>query len=274
MDQSRLDALTRFVGQRTGRRTVAAGALGGLVARLIPGWDTPPVLARKAPRKQSCKKAKRRCGKRCVDVKTSRTHCGKCHRRCKKGHVCYEGRCTPPCGKGGPCRVFVTSSVQTGNMGGLAGADAICNRRARAAKLPGRYKAWLSDETASPLTRFTHNTGPYVLINGKRIANNWADLTDGTILAPIRIMENGRPVTQGVRHAWTSTMASGAPGEGPHCNRTDGGVDQGSWTSDNRDHWTIRGGDIDLTDDYWSGWGWGSLGLCSIAHRLYCFQQS
>jgi hypothetical protein len=49
-----------------------------------------------------------------------------------------------------PCKVFVTSTVHDGNLGGLAGADAICNSLASDAGLPGTYKAWLSDGFNSP----------------------------------------------------------------------------------------------------------------------------
>jgi hypothetical protein len=80
-------------------------------------------------------------------------------------------------------RVFVSSQNGNGNMGGLAGADATCQSEADAAQLTGTFKAWLSDSTASPATRFTHNPGWYVNYgdypgyqNGAKIADNWADL--------------------------------------------------------------------------------------------------
>ncbi|MCA9638983.1 MAG: DUF4215 domain-containing protein, partial [Myxococcales bacterium] len=81
-------------------------------------------------------------------------------------------------------RVFVTSTLYQGNLGGLAGADAKCQARAQAAGLPGTFLAWLSDNTNNPNTRFTKSMGPYVLVNGTKIANNYTDLTDGTLLAP------------------------------------------------------------------------------------------
>jgi len=45
------------------------------------------------------------------------------------------------------CTVFTTSTFHQGNLGGLAGADAICNARAAEASLPGIYMAWLADQT-------------------------------------------------------------------------------------------------------------------------------
>jgi hypothetical protein len=40
----------------------------------------------------------------------------------------------------------------------------------------GVYKAWLSDSQASPLTRFTHSTLPYIRVDGTQIAADWAGL--------------------------------------------------------------------------------------------------
>ena len=110
---------------------------------------------------------------------------------CGEGEVCVGGACEPACN---PCRVFVTSTTHDGNLGGLAGADAICQARAAAAGLPGTYLAWLSDGSASPATRFlTQSAGPYRLVNGTTIADDWADLTSGDLDAPINITETGDP---------------------------------------------------------------------------------
>ena len=77
--------------------------------------------------------------------------------------------------------MFITSKTVTGNMGGLAGADAICNKLAAIANVPGTYKAWLSDSKQSPNTRLTYASGAYVLLDGTPLANNWADLVDGPL---------------------------------------------------------------------------------------------
>ena len=50
--------------------------------------------------------------------------------------------------------VFVTEWEGDGNIGGLTAADSICQTEADDAGLPGTYKAWLSDSTASPSSRF------------------------------------------------------------------------------------------------------------------------
>ena len=77
--------------------------------------------------------------------------------------------------------VFVTSQSHNGDFGGLTGADAFCQSLALTAGLSGTYKAWLSDTTGSPATRFAQASVPYRLVDGTTIANDWNDLTDGTI---------------------------------------------------------------------------------------------
>ncbi len=75
------------------------------------------------------------------------------------------------------CTVFVTSTRHDGDLGGLEGADDICQELSRVAGLSGSFKAWLSDDSDSPSSRFTHAETPYVLTDGARIASNWGELT-------------------------------------------------------------------------------------------------
>jgi hypothetical protein len=86
--------------------------------------------------------------------------------------------------------VFVTSQTfQGGKLGGLTGADAICQRLAKAAGLTGTFLAWLSDSTGSPATRFTKDGGPYQLTDGTEIARNWIDLTNTGVESGISLTE-------------------------------------------------------------------------------------
>ena len=81
--------------------------------------------------------------------------------------------------------VFVTNASFKGNLGGLTGADEKCQAEADdlASIVPsGTYLAWLSDGTDSPDTRFAKSSDPYVLPDGTRIAEDFTDLTDGSIL--------------------------------------------------------------------------------------------
>jgi hypothetical protein len=174
------------------------------------------------------------------------------------------GICGPPptCGNGGPCLAFVTSVEMSGNLGGLDGADAICQNLANANTLPGTYRAWLSDETGSPSTRFTQSSGPYVLRNGTVVANTWADLTDGALLAPIEITEEHSAVVGG--RTWSNTEGDGVPllSNQKHCNHWTDATDQfiGHFgrAFDSNNEWTDSRNHLP----------------CQQSAHLYCFQQS
>jgi len=103
-------------------------------------------------------------------------------------------------------RVFVTSTTYNGNLGGLTGADAKCQERANAVNLGGTWKAWLSDDTISAGFRLLHNQSPYKLLNQAIIADNWTDLTDGTLQNPIKVTELQTTVSNST---WTNTLANG-----------------------------------------------------------------
>lgn len=106
--------------------------------------------------------------------------------------------------------VFVTSGSFNGDLGGLKGADDKCQAEADgpASIVPsGTYMAWLSDGTDSPNTRFTKSSHPYVLPDGTQIAENYSDLTDGSIQHFINIDPTGKTV--GVNRIWTGTNEDG-----------------------------------------------------------------
>src|SRR4051812_33658723 len=131
---------------------------------------------------------------------------------CGTGQVCRaDGRCscdasscvTGCCGADGTCGAclaFVTSTVHNGNLGGLNGADGICQARAAAgglpgASTPGTYKAWLSDNLGdSPSTRFrctqaSCSSQGYKRVDDSPIASDWSTLTDGTLEFAISVTE-------------------------------------------------------------------------------------
>ncbi len=93
--------------------------------------------------------------------------------------------------------IFVTSATFDGNLGGLTGADDNCQAEADdpASVVPsGTYLAWLSDGSDSPDIRFTKSAHPYILPDGTKIAEDFTDLTDGSILHTINIGSTGQPI--------------------------------------------------------------------------------
>jgi hypothetical protein len=103
--------------------------------------------------------------------------------------------------------VFVTSTMQAANYGGLAGADNLCQTRARAAGLAGTYVAWLSTGTTSAVSRLGTATG-WKRRDGLPVANMPADLVAHKMFYPIRLTESGTDVFESVVH--TATTDSGA----------------------------------------------------------------
>jgi hypothetical protein len=187
--------------------------------------------------------------------------------------------CDPPPSK----YVFVTSTAYTGDLGGIAGADAICRAHAEApAKpLPGEYKAWITGDNASaPYYRFTHSASPYVLVNGDPVADDWEDLVDGSSPIVIDRDENGTVIPQiDLERVWTNTteaglqaMPPGGPGVNDYCGQCDGPVCE-PWTYgiNAPDIEGISGivGGVSDTDE----WTWAQETKCHNTLRLYCFQQ-
>ncbi|MCP4247869.1 MAG: hypothetical protein GY778_12545, partial [bacterium] len=113
----------------------------------------------------------------------------------------------PPSGK----TVFATSTTYTGALGSFAGAYAKCQERANAAGLSGTYKAWLSGRPdgfggQNAADFLTHSAVPYKLVDGTKVADDWADLTDGSLDHAIDKDEFGNAVTGSV---WTNTETNG-----------------------------------------------------------------
>jgi len=157
-------------------------------------------------------------------------------------------------------KVFVTSTSYDGNLGGVSGADAKCMRRAQAAGLYETYKAWVSTTTSEPKNWIPDVK--YVLRNSTVVANNKADLLDGTIQNKINIDEFGNTVSFG-KNTYTGTYATG---DGTHYTCND-------WTSNLS---SLYGdiGSVDSIDTWWSSKP-TSRSQCHVRNRrLYCFQTS
>jgi len=172
--------------------------------------------------------------------------------------------------------VFVTSVGHNGNFGGIAGADSFCQQRATAAGLQGTYKAWLSAGTVGtgPATRFTKAGIPYALVDGTVIANNWADLTDGAINAPLNLTEFGQvPTTQFI---WSYTRIDGTPGLFGNPNHNCYGADChcNNWSTTSTGGNPITGSAVaqrTKSDDDWTDYSFGNF--CGSDFSVYCFQQ-
>ena len=159
--------------------------------------------------------------------------------------------------------VFVTSERFNGNLGGLKGADDKCQVQADdpASIVPsGTYLAWLSDGTDSPNTRFTKSSHPYLLPDGTKIAENYTDLTDGSIQHFINIDPTGKIVVR--NYFWTGTNEDGTTVQSIRvC---------AGWM----DPFVMARGMIGSTGHTLTTWSSLSYGNCNTQlNRLACFQQ-
>ncbi len=163
-------------------------------------------------------------------------------------------------------RVFITSNGYQGNLGGLSGADAKCQQRAQSAGLGGTWKAWLSSSTTSASSRLSHNSGQYQMVNGTVIANNWGDLTDGTIQHKIDRDEFG--TYHDYRPVWTNTKSNGdryvdIVNPETHCS---------NWTDTLNTNIGIVGLNVHA-DQRWTAFGGASCSVVFPSIGLYCFEQ-
>jgi hypothetical protein len=180
-----------------------------------------------------------------------------CVSPCGAGSVCVSGACTPA------QRVFVTSGVYDANLGGIGGADAKCQALVTAASLGGSWKAWISDASNSPSSRFTHATVGYRLLDGTLVASNWTALVGAatTSLAhAIDLDETAQPFNGGTSEVWTATNPDGTLNISA-CNNFNSG-DAGAAIG--------AVGHADAVDFTWTN---AYLQYCNRSVHLYCFEQ-
>ncbi|MBL4634871.1 MAG: DUF1554 domain-containing protein [Kofleriaceae bacterium] len=157
-------------------------------------------------------------------------------------------------------RVFVTSSQFSGNLGGLSGADSICQGAAESANLGGNWRAWLSTPTVSAIDRIADVAPWYLPDRTTVVFASHAQLRETpTVLiewdenGPIRWMN----ISVGDRVVKTGTQ-SGQRDE----------TCMGFTSASEDDHGTY--GFFDELS-YWSSF---AAGRCSSSNgRLYCFEQ-
>ena len=219
------------------------------------------------------------CGPTDADV----ANCGGCGRDCDLTGVlnarCEDGLCTSTCVTGrvnvgkpsapdddDGCelegqRVFVTSTpMPHAGFGGVSGADALCQGHADDAALDGVWKAWASETgvpAVCPAVDFPHATVPYRLVGGTVVADDWDDLTDGSLDHAIDQDELGD--TDVDVSVWTGTLENGFDATG-NC---------GNWTNQFTDQAQI--GRSAASDGQWTNF---NVAFCmdSTIH-LYCFEQ-
>ena len=168
---------------------------------------------------------------------------------------------------------FLSSAVHEASaLGSAAKADALCRSAALAAGYdnPNAFMAWVSDDASSPATRFTPSPIPFVLPNGRRIANHSKQLFTTGPLIGITRTDQGEDLSKA--RVWTGTAANGA--------LFDPNLDCQNWTSKGfADQARIGRSGVDEDDqDEFNQWKsqhhWTSYKTvsCQYQFHLYCFE--
>jgi cysteine-rich repeat protein len=154
--------------------------------------------------------------------------------------------------------VFVTDQAWAGNLSGFGGGFARCQKAAFDAghPEPKLFYPWLSDGDTWPAQVFIRSKGRYVLSTGQAIADDWDDLTDGTLKHSIDRTIDGVLLEGPV---WTATRPDGTPFADGHCS---------GWTSTDDD--PARYGYSDLADSGWTDYNFALP--CDSGAHLYCFE--
>jgi hypothetical protein len=195
------------------------------------------------------------CMARCEDDR-AQTACMNADGCCPVG--CTEisdSDCVPP------NLMFTSSTTYRGDLGGIAGADAKCQERARAAGLAGTFIAFLSTAQASAFSRLDGARG-WIRTDGRPVADTVQEMIQARVLYPPRIDEFGKDVV-GDGFVATGTGSDGQPEPGQTGN--DWGPAPASAP------WLCHGGDAAAGSK-----GWFSNGHkgCELTFRLYCFETS
>lgn len=190
-----------------------------------------------------------------------------CYGTCPEGKECKVLQDTCACFEpeeeeqyGGIGTVFVTKNKWSGAMGGLSGMDEKCQVSSNSAGLSGTWRAIASDSANGAWTRIPDTA--YYLLNGNKIANNKADLFDGTILTALNVDEYGNKVDS--EEVWTGTdLAGNAYGSGdPTLN-----CHSWSWVSDG--YFGIVGN----TGSNGIGWIENTVVKeCKLSAHIYCIR--
>lgn len=149
--------------------------------------------------------------------------------------------------------VFVTNSMWVGAVGGISGADEKCSVASHYAGLGDNFEAIISDDSMDAKNKI--KDGTYVRVDGIKVADNKADLFDGTLDAPINVNENGNDIT--TAPVWTGTLWDGTNTINYNCN---------GWT------WVSQNGTLGNCQSTGSYWLSDIVESCEKSGHLYCVE--
>jgi hypothetical protein len=152
-------------------------------------------------------------------------------------------------------RVFVTSAVVSGGMGGVTGADGICQRAGQ--PLGGVFVAWVSQKERGALERL-RGDGPWYLVDRTtKVFDSRAAIRGGPQVAIDRD-EGGRRVQEGF--VWTGTTSNGTTAQ--NCADFTTGGNGG----------ILATGLAGLLSARETSWTEHALRACNDLAHVYCFE--
>lgn len=167
-------------------------------------------------------------------------------------------------------RIFVSSRTVTGDMSAQGGPDAICSTIAEEQNLGGTWASWTVLDNDGPRARLSRAQVPYVRRDGVVVAEDFSDLGDGELAAPILLDELGREAsgTQGL--VWPMAI-TGSPDDGRWDSTTPQPQPCDNWTTTEG---SAAWGRADVTVG-WSDYDEGAPGgpACAQEWHLYCLEQ-
>jgi hypothetical protein len=158
---------------------------------------------------------------------------------------------------------FVSDGTFTPH-GGLAAADDLCVREARAAGLRGNYLALLSTATATAASRFADVADQtWVRLDGVALSSpRHTLLDDSELAAPLNLTSRGRYLSVGGDDVHTGSVAP--------TRVSDPGFDCMAWTSDDPALPSFSSNGISNIEMWWSPIV--NVGNCSYPRHLYCLE--
>ena len=163
-------------------------------------------------------------------------------------------------------RVFLTSTMYDGDLGGVSGADAACAARARVQRLGSAWRAWLSDSSTPAFAHIYAAPGGYILLDGTVVAPTFSALVSGSLAHAIDLTEQGVPITDGNTEVWTGIALLGSGPNNGYC--SDGAGND--WSTNDRSAAFPFVGHSNAIDPTWTA---VYLQFCNRTNvRLYCFE--
>lgn len=154
-------------------------------------------------------------------------------------------------------RIFILSSLNTADLGGVAGANAKCQAGAQAGSLTGKYQALISTEAQDARDLVKKGLPIYGAAAGGQIAVDADALFAGDFVNPVVHSENGGKLVS--RPVWTGSSGNGTAA-GDNCE---------NWGTSSTDEKGMAG----LTGSTGNGWlATSDEARCAIPSHLYCIE--